>query len=89
MNRVYLTTRFYGRLMKWDKESQIEVDVFQGLVRGHGFDAVIGNSACAFEGVERDERGDIVKIAFWIRIKGQYQPLTLSARAPEVLVIDL
>lgn len=89
MNRVYLTTRFYGRLRRWDKESQIEFDVFQGLVRSYGFDAVIGNSACAFDRIERDSGGDIKSIAFWIRIRGQYQPLTLSARAPDVFVIDL
>ena len=89
MNRVFLTTRFYARLRRWEKESQIELDVFQGLVRSHGFDAVIGNSACAFDRIERDSGGDIERIAFWIRIRGQYQPLTLTARASDVFVIDL
>jgi hypothetical protein len=88
MNRVYLTTRLHGRVMKWDKESQIELDVFQGLVRSHGFEAVLGNSACAPDRVDRDS-GVMVKIAFWMRIRVQYQPLTLEARAPGVFVIDI
>jgi len=75
--------------MKWEKESQIELDVFQGLVRSHGFDAIIGNSACAIDKVTQSGSGDIVRIAFWIRVRGQYQPLTLEARAPDVFVIDL
>ncbi|HTU13482.1 MAG TPA: hypothetical protein VMG08_21510 [Allosphingosinicella sp.] len=89
MNRVFLTTRLYGRVMKWDTDNQIEIDVFQGLVRSHGFYAVFGNSACMSDTITTDEAGDISKVSFWMRIRGQYQPLTLAARTPDVFVIDI
>ena len=75
--------------MKWETSSQIELDVFQDLVRGFGFDAVLGNSTCAADVVTLDSAGSIEKISFWMRIRGQYQPLTLEARALDVFVIDV
>jgi hypothetical protein len=88
MNRVFLTTRLYGRVMKWDKESQIELDVLQSLIRDFGFDAVVGNSICARASMFPNADGNIRRMEFWMRVRGQYEHFSLEERAPAAFVLD-
>ncbi len=88
MHDVFLTTRLLSRVVKWDKLSQIEVDALQGVIRDFGFDAVFGNSACVVSNRLCSGGGDLVRIEFWMRIRMQYEHLSLEARRPGVFVLD-
>lgn len=85
--QTFLVLKLHRRVLQWDKFSQIELSVLVDLLREHGTFAVLGNPACAVEGCDYDPSGDIKRIDFWIKIRGDYVFLSLEVRSPDVLVL--
>ncbi len=85
--QTYLVLTLHRRVLQWDKLDQIELSVFVDLLREFGTFAVFGNPYSAVEGTEYGADGDVTRIDFWMKIRGDYVFLSLEVRSPNVLIL--
>jgi hypothetical protein len=85
--QVFLILTLHHRVLRWDKHSQIEMSVFQDLLRDFGLDAIFGNSACSDQEIFIGSDGSICRVDFWLKIRMDYIFLSLEVRSPDVYVL--
>ena len=85
--QTFLVLKLHHRVLQWDNFCQIEFSVLVDFLREYGTFAVLGNPACAVEGCDYDSSGEIKRIDFWMKIRGDYVFLSLEVRSPLVFVL--
>ena len=85
--QVFLVLTLHRRVLQWDKHSQIEFSAFQDMLRELGLFAILGSSTCVVEGTTYGADGDVERMDFWMKIRGDYVFLSLEVRSPDVFVL--
>lgn len=86
--QLFIELSFLGRLLGWDKDSQVELDVLQSLLREFGPDCLFDMvSTCAVSSLVSYPTGEPHWIEFWFKLRGAWTFFVLEVRAPNVLVL--
>ncbi len=88
LHQVFLVLDLHHRVLHWDSLNRVEFDFFQDMLEEHGLLAILRNERmCAVEASIYDASGDIERIDFWLKIRGQWMFLSLEVRSPNVFVL--
>lgn len=85
---VFIELSFMGRLRSWDKDSQVELDVLQSLLRQFGPECLFGmHSVCAVGSIVNGPASEPQWIEFWFKLRSAWTFFVLEVRAPGVLIL--
>lgn len=86
--QVFTAITLQRKVRAWDELSNAEFSFFRDLLAEHGVAAISGNpKMCAVEEEAKHDLGTRKHTDFWLKIRGEWTPLTLEVRHPGVFIL--